>query len=353
MKAKRWFFIGFAALLLAALLIPAAIGCGPSTPSTPSTPEVYDIILAAGTTTSSSFAQGIAYSTVINKYAPGVRVDQISIPATNPKIVLMGKGEVDFASQVSYESVAWAYNGMMDYEGAPLKNLRIMNFSAENADYISVREDSGVTKISDLEGKGFAPGATGTSAFAIISAMLENAGVNADIFNGSYQDIVTAMKDDRIVGYGKTAAGLQLDATMLDVQSFTPLTVMQFEKEGVDELLVGLPGVLNVHVPAGAINALPDLPEFWSPGIVQLVILTDAVPQEIGYQMVKAVMENWDEVIQTYTFGATITIHPIKYTIDNLAIAEGAVPLAAGVVQYAKELGYDVPENLIPPEYTP
>ena len=68
--------------------------------------------------------------------------------------------------------------------------------------------------------------------------------------------------------------------------------------------------------------------------------------QQEQYQIFKAVMEDYADMWhEAYPVGAANDV--IGLTLKS------PVLLAPGTVQYLVEHGYDVPENLIPPEYVP
>ena len=63
----------------------------------------------------------------------------------------------------------------------------------------------------------------------------------------------------------------------------------------------------------------------------------------IVYEMAKAYYENLDKIGEVFPLAADSTPED---TIKNTT-----VPLHAGVIKYFKEIGMDVPEELIPHEY--
>ena len=70
--------------------------------------------------------------------------------------------------------------------------------------------------------------------------------------------------------------------------------------------------------------------------------------------MTKALDEHWDEMLAGYPAAEDFLTDLIKYTADlEDMIGLTPVPIHAGVVQYLKEIGVDVPTALIPPEYKP
>jgi TRAP transporter TAXI family solute receptor len=348
MKQRNSLFIALAIVVMLTVLPLSAIGCAAG-PGGSSGPVV--ITYGSGTTTSSQFLQGIAYMEVINKYAPGMRVDQVSVPGTEAKVVLLGRGDLNFAGQMSYESLAWAYYSLFDYKDKPpMKNLRTFHLSAANAMYNVVRVDSGVKTIFDLEGKTYAPGAVNTAAYLLAQGVINALGIKITEFKGGFNDIVIAIKDRRCVGMCKTMSGYDLDAQVLDIQSFTPVEVIGFDKATLDKGLKDIPGVARFVVPAGAIKALPTKGSFETFGVLQLMCANSDLPMDIGYKMIKAATEHWSEIQATYTPAKSIS-DPSKFTIDSIMSTKLPVPLHAGVVKYYKEIGITVPPELIPPEY--
>ena len=96
-----------------------------------------------------------------------------------------------------------------------------------------VSADSQIYKMSDLEGKKINPGIPSSDNDQQIRKIMEILNIKPDWYVGSPDDAIKAMKDRRIDGYIKYAAGMDsLDASTLDLKSRVPIRIIPFsEKE--------------------------------------------------------------------------------------------------------------------------
>ena len=69
---------------------------------------------------------------------------------------------------------------------------------------------------------------------------------------------------------------------------------------------------------------------------------SEALSEQLGYEIVKAVFNSQKEQAQT-----TPSIAQIDFTRTLLL---SSVPLHAGTVKYLREIGVGIPNQLIPPE---
>jgi uncharacterized protein len=70
--------------------------------------------------------------------------------------------------------------------------------------------------------------------------------------------------------------------------------------------------------------------------------------QETGYRIMKAVLKGWKEIGEAYP--PSQGIKPIEDAFAQTPEVK-EVLFHAGVIQMAQELGIQVPQRLIPPEY--
>ncbi|MFC1962364.1 TAXI family TRAP transporter solute-binding subunit [Chloroflexota bacterium] len=332
---------------------PATAPTAPSAPTAPEGQEVYRFVYGAGPPSSSFFLMGVAYIDIVNKYVPNVRVDQMVIPGTETKLVVFSEGGLIFAGQSAQTDVTQAYHALGGYaDRPPMTNIRFFTANAPMALYFVVRADSDIYTMEDLNDKKVFAGAPGSSAHLTMTRSMEALGVNPEIVEGSYNDGVAAIKDRRVDAFGKWANGLQLDATMLDIQSFTPIRILGFTEEQMPKVKEASPGIGASLVKKGSIATLPDQPDFWAPAIDSTAYMNKDVPQWVAYEMFKAIVEHWDEVQLTFPLTQQIS-DPMQWLVDSLmSTAPLHVPLHPGVIQYLVEEGIEVPDALIPPEYS-
>ena len=155
------------------------------------------------------------------------------------------------------------------------------------------------------------------------------------------------IKEGRIVGIQKSSGLNNIDASLIEVNLMTPLTVIGYSKEDVAKIQKDIPYMSFLERPKGSIKEFPDVGPIWEECPIAGAVATAAMSEEVGYKIVKAYFEGFAEVASAY--GPVKGFDPVadyfKYAGDDV------VPAHAGLVRYAKERGIDVPARFIPPEY--
>lgn len=278
---------------------------------------------------------GKAISTVYPEYQITVSESQGAVDISkkiNNGSVIVG----NCVSSTDYEN----YNGTGVFEGNPNKDLRILWYYETTPEQICVSKESGVKTVYDLTGKKFNPGGTGTSAASIAFSVFDLLGVKPDYFEAGQADAADAYSNRQIMGTIKL--GPINDSYIMQLIAAQPIDIIGFSDEDIAKITEKYPYLIEVTIPAGTYEGVDYDVKTISP--IQGAQTTNKLSQEDGYKMVKAMCEDGKAIWQAaYAQGA-------NNDILELAL-KSPVPLHAGTVQYLKEKGYTVPENLIPPEY--
>lgn len=307
--------------------------------------ETRYLICSATPATSANYAYylGItkAISTVLPHYQFTVSETSGAVDSTRR----IRSRDVDLGNSSDsnlYDSV----NGLNTFEGDPNNETRIMWNWAYSVCMIAVSKDSGVTSLSDLEGKRFCPGATGTAAQAMVTGLLDELGIHPDYFNASQGDAADAMLSRQIIGVSKN--GPVNDSYILQIQASMDIDIISMTDEEIAVIQEKYPYVVPYTIPAGAIAGIDhDINTFCTVSCV--ATMEGNFSQEEGYEIITALLEDPTalEIWQTsFPSGADVDV-------PGLTASSAVCYLHPGTVQYLLEHGYDVPEKNIPPEYVP
>jgi hypothetical protein len=226
--------------------------------------------------------------------------------------------------------------GTGDFAGKPTKSrlLWIYSIAPQNA---VVRQDAGVSSLAGLAGRKFNTGLKGSATEKTTDAVFALLGIKTDVVRGSTGEIVDAVKDNRVVGYVKSGAGIKLDASTREIATFTPIGVLGLDDAQKAKIGAAMPELSIVDVPADAPTRLPAYTT-WGFGVGAAA--TAELDDEIAYQVVKAVCE--DKEAQAAAFGEVAGVD-----IAEMTIKYAASPLHPGAVRYFRERGLQVPARLI------
>jgi len=334
----------FAGFLVAVLLLcSVASGCAPE-------PEKH-INMGSTSEASSHYIYATALGELLTKYVEGVTVTTLVSGGTHDNVGRMKRGEIHMASASSSLGFYEAYNGVGTYaEKGPFPELRAFPIHTFQLTYLIVREDSGITDVTQLEGQPISPGIGGSSDQVLTQAVFEINGVTPKWMPMTTGEAVSGIKDRQLVGYGKGSVGEQLDSSMLDLKSTAGIRILSYPQEWADKVKEVQPWVAWRTVKPGAIKDYPTDQPILSPTFaVNTAVNGAAISQELGYKMIKAIVEHWSELVAA--FPAAGNVDPIQDTIDTWDVYDTPVPLHAGFVQYCQEQGIVVPAKMIPPEY--
>lgn len=252
-------------------------------------------------------------------------------------------GEVSIANSISntdYES----YTGTgTTFEGDPFTDVRILWYYESTPIQVFVAEDTGINSLSGLDGQKFNPGGTGTAAAVVMHEALETLGIHPDYFEAAQADAGDAYANRQIVGSVKT--GSAPDSYVVQANTNRAAKLLNYTDEELAKVTEAIPSVTTGVVPANSYDGVDyDVQTLCTYQGIQVDM---SFSQELVYKMWKAM---WEEYADTWK---TAYVNGADNNIPEMTLQAAKTPLHAGTVQYLTELGYEVPEELIPEEYVP
>ena len=336
MKSRGSIFTGLiiGAMLMALTLAPAGA-------------EEIHLNMGSTSSTSGVYAWCVAAANVVNKADNGIQVTVVESGAGMDNLRKVSAGVFDYAMAIDLPGTLQLYKGIEAFEGKAFKDIRWLFLRNIFADRLYVRKDSGVTTFGDLKGKKFCPGIPGSASAAYIVEYEKILNHGIQLVPSALGDAIAALKENRIVGMQKSSGMNNIDASLIEVDLTTPLTVVGYSEEDVKKIQEKIPYMTFLKREKGAIKEFPDVGPIWEECPIAGAVATAAMPEEVGYQIVKAYAENFDEIIAAY--GPVKGFDPVADYFTNAG--DDVVPAHAGLIRYAKEKGIEVPERFIPPEY--
>ncbi len=304
--------------------------------------DTYFMTIAAPPASSALYSfwvgLGDSISGVYSNIKPTVSESQGAVAIT--KSVRLGEAELgNSVSATDYEN----YYGKGTFDGDPNPDARMLFYYEVTWEMFCVDAKEGITDISQLDGRRFNPGGTGTAAEQICKNILGLYGANPDYFAASQADAADAYSNREIVGTVKL--GPAVDSYVMQLDASIPISLISLTDEQVEKITTEYPYLISGVIPAGTYDSVDyDVQVVGTPQGCQLK--KDTFTQEEQYQLCKAIFEDGASAWQSaYPTGAGNDL--CELTLQS------SIPLAAGTVQYLVEKGYDVPEEIIPEEYVP
>jgi TRAP transporter TAXI family solute receptor len=226
-----------------------------------------------------------------------------------------------------------AYNGTSEFEGEPFEDLRsVFSLHAEPFNVIA-RADAGIETFDDLKGKRVNVGNPGSGQLATMQVVLDALGWSMDDFALASElkpaEQAAALGDNKVdaIVYtvGNPNGSIQEATTTVDAR------IIPVEGPAIDKLIEENPYYAKATVPGGMYAGNPDdVPTF---GVKATLVTSAAVDEEVVYQVVKAVFDNFDRFKKLHP--AFETLEPEQMVTDGLS-----APLHPGAERYYREQGW-------------
>lgn len=303
----------------------------------PSSPLRYSL----GTSSSGGnfYLVGGGIATILNNALPDYFVitsEETGGSTANLTMIQNGEMEVGIAMT---SSLAEAKEGTAEWTGGPMDKVRGMVALYPSYMTMYALSSSGIKNISDFNGKIIGLGSKGAAMDSVLRAAFEDMGVKpSSIYNDGHGATASAVADGQVdaavlFSFPPFAAISELEAT----QDLTFIGLTPEEQKHLTDIY---PFYTASTMPAGSYKgATEDVATVteWN-----MLVCSSDVPENYIYLMTKTLLENNPQLMEIHK--------SLEYcTAEN--ILNYNVPLHAGTVRYLQEVGINVPDELIPPEY--
>ncbi|MDO5116760.1 MAG: TAXI family TRAP transporter solute-binding subunit [Synergistaceae bacterium] len=290
--------------------------------------------------TSGLYPMNVAMGDLVNKYVGDkCAVTVLETGGTADNFRRMEKGEVQFG-QASATDAYMALNAVGVYEGKPrLTKPRFMLAVHPSVYVYVVTARSGINTLAELSGKKYNPGLRGSTTELVSRMVLKSLGITPDYYPGSTGEAVDAIKDRRIIGYTKSASATTPDTSVQDIQTVLDIKVLNFSEEQQAKVKADHPEFEFISVPAEVYKQKEDVKTV---GELMGMCVTADLPEDLVYEMTKAILENHAYIEQSY--GGIRGQNMMELT------AQASVWLHPGTIKYLREKGYEIRPEQIPPE---
>jgi uncharacterized protein len=301
----------------------------------PSVAQQKFITIGTGGVTGVYYAVGGAVCRLVNKdrKSHGIRCSVESTGGSVFNINTIKGGELDLGlaqSDAQYN----ALKGLGAFKDAgAYSDLRAV-FSVHPEPFtVLARKEAGVNSFADFKGKRFNIGNPGSGTRSSIQELLDAMGWKTSDFSLAAElkpdEHGPALCDNKIDGFyygvGHPSANIQ-DPTTACGAKIVPLS-----GPAVDKLVSGFPYYAKATIPGGLYPNNPNPVQTY--GVLATMVASIKTPDEVVYQVTKAVFENFDEFKK---------LHPAFAALDQKAMLKDGLSatLHPGAVRYYKEKGW-------------
>ncbi|ABU74601.1 immunogenic protein [Vibrio campbellii] len=309
--------------------------------------EERSYILATASTGGTYYPVGVALATLSKvKLAPKhhFSLSAISSAGSGENVKLLNENEAQFAIlQGLYGAWAWSGEGPYEKSGRQ-EQLRSVSMLWQNVEHFIVRSDLAktgtVTDLNNLDGKKFSIGKKNSGTENSGRQIMKGLNVDPDKFNLAYMGYggsASALQNGTIDGMN-TPAGVPVGAV---TQAFAALgkdiSILSFTDEQIKEANGHYNLWTKYEIPA---NTYPGLDKpITTIAQPNFLAVREDISEEDVYQLTKAIYENLPFLQGIHK--AT------KAMAMEKAIAGLPVPLHPGAARYYKEMGIEIPSDLM------
>jgi TRAP transporter TAXI family solute receptor len=312
----------------------AAAALGAAMLANPAAAQQRFVTIGTGGVTGVYYAVGGAICRLMNKsrQKTGIRCSVESTRGSVFNINALKSGELDFGmtqSDVQYD----AFRGLAQFKGEPMADLRVVMAVHPEPFTVVARKEAKITKFEDFKGKRFNVGNPGSGTLASMEQLLAEMGWSRKDFSLATElkadEQGPALCDNKIDGFyygvGHPSAAIQDPTTTCDAK-LVPLT-----GPAIEALLKKYPYYSVATIPGGMYANNPQATTTY--GVRALLVTSARQPDDVVYNLVKAVFDNFDEFKK---------LHPAFANLDPKDMLKAGItaPLHPGAVKYYKEKGW-------------
>ena len=223
-----------------------------------------------------------------------------------------------------------AINGTGFAEDNRMTRIRALFPMYETSFQVAAPADSGISSITDLDGKLVGVGPADGPAEVYFRALSEALGISPRFANGSSAELADQLVQGDIDALWQGA--VVPIPPLVDVNSRIDAVIFGLSSEEVQLMLERFPFMAVANYPAGTYDGQPELT---SVAAWNFVLSNATISEELAYEITKAVLSRDDLTEVIGSLAAS--------TRAENAIANQVVPFHPGAKRYYREVGVELP----------
>jgi len=266
----------------------------------------------------------------------GIPVNPLPTQGTVHNVKLLDSGGAQLGMTTTGIALQ-GWHGTGDWtNGQKFQNMRALFPMYDTPLQAVVLQRSGITTLAALDKKRIGVGPKAGTGGTYVPAILKVLGISADIRNGSLEDAATDLSvadiDAFITTVGAPASAFQ------SIVAKAPVTFISPSSEQIEAVSKAMPEFSPSKIAAGTYRQLDK--DYPTVGMYNFGIGRADLPDDLVYQVVKAVFENQPRLVEAFP-GAS-------ETIPRNADKNTFLPFHPGAVRYYREIGINIPDALAP-----
>ncbi len=290
------------------------------------------ITIGTGGQTGVYFVVGQSICKLVNRASKDIKCTAPSTGGSIANINAIKAGDMDMGVAQS-DWQYHAYNGSSKFEGDKFDKLRAV-FSVHGEPFtVIARQDADISNFDDLKDKRVNVGNPGSGQLATMEVLLEAKGWSMDDFALASElkpaEQAAALGDNKVDAIVYTVG--HPNGSIQEATTTTEANIVTVDGDAVKGLIDDNPFYAEATIPGGMYTGTDD--DVKTFGVKATFVSSSDVDDEVIYEVVKAVFENFDRFRK---------LHPAFANLkEEEMIAAGlSAPLHDGAAKYYKEKGW-------------
>lgn len=277
------------------------------------------------------FVLGAAISKVLNQYGQDVNVVPQSVQGSAESTKLVSSGDLTLGLAV-VDALHFATRGEREFN-RPYTDFRLVVPLPYVTMAFIVLQDSAVKNISDIKGRSVAANSKTTESVNV--ALLKEYGLGPDDYKRrilNYTEQTAALKDGNLDVAVMPA--WPRSANILELASSRPIRFLGIDQNRLKTFDAKYPYWTTVSIPA---NTYPRQDhESPGPGLFGYVIASKGAPDQLVYDVTKAILEHAEDIGRIHPSGKNMTLDLVKFYVEKKVMP---APFHPGALRYLTEHG--------------
>lgn len=330
---KKNIYIALAVIMVFSMVACGNTGESASDNSSPSNEQSYDFAMGTGNVGGTWYPVGGAIAAAMSNAEGASITAQASAGGTeNIRMIASGDRELGLAST---NLITWAEQGIEFFKDEKIDSIRSIAVCMPQAFHYVVRANAGIDDVTDLKGKRVGTGAPGSGESIFAPAIIEIAGVGEDEYTQemlSFSEQVTAFKDRQIDSMFMNTP--PPSAAVMDAASQADITLLSFSDELIGKIGATAPYYYKCTISKDSYDFLTE--DVQTVGIMSCIICHKDLPDDVVYNITKALFENVETVQATHASVSDFSL--------ETALIGNTCKLHPGALKYYEEIGVEIPE---------
>jgi TRAP transporter TAXI family solute receptor len=229
------------------------------------------------------------------------------------------------------------WNGTGDWtNGKSFRNMRALFPMYDGPLQVVVLRRSGITALAQLDKKRIGVGPKAGTSGTYVPAILKLLGISTETDYGSFDTMATELLAGRTDGI-LMLLGTPVPAVQ-NVEAKEPVTFLNLSSEQMEVIRKAMPEFGPSKITAGTYRSLEK--DYVTIGVPNFAIGRADLPDDMVYQLVKAVFENQPRLVKASPAASD--------TLPQNVVKDTFLPFHPGAVRYYREIGINIPASLVP-----